>query len=252
MHAQGCTLFPWDYPDTAAGAAEAKDAADAAAAAAKVVKAKQLPPRAAWDRLAGAAAAAESPAPAAELATTGLLPERWCVARSRAALQRLLPSAQHLAGTSPAAAPSATAAADGDVAATDLDIPALPAGAGAGPAGCLLRVRLRMCGRGGAPPGAAVHLRGPTVPTADTGLHSCAADTAEASYSHQGIVQQTDGVHPAAAAAAAAAAAGAELIGFVTTGLPRGACTWAGATALCCAASLARYITAHQPTSPET
>lgn len=224
-------MFPRDFPDTAAGAKEAaQDAARAAADAAKAVKARRLPPEADWRRL---------PNGEAPVGQTGLLGGGWLVARSRPALERLLPAALPLAEPAPSTSSgrqSANLAAAAVSAAVPTEEGAPPATCGtpqaaAGGSGgdgsgrCVVRVRLRMCGRGSAPRGAAVHLSGPAAAPSEEQLLPCSSGAAPRQQQHPGQ-------------AAAGPPAGARLIGFVTGALPRGACNGAGATALCCAASL--------------
>lgn len=102
---------------------------------------------------------------------------------------------------------------------------------------CLVRVRLRMCGRGSAVPGAAVHLTNKVHPASNPKSSTDITPVALAQQQarqHSNVYAQTM-VH----ASDEAEAKGAQPIGFVTAGLPRGACKGAGASALCCAATLA-------------
>lgn len=192
-----------------------------------------------------------------------LLPSGWWVARSPAALRRALPRTRLLQGgaqggppptaaaeptaASPGAAPAGYDAVMAEAEAAEptqtaeqqpavcapLAAAALPAAAPAGAGapsdagGCLVRVRLQMTGRGVASAGAAVHAMCPLPAAASTGRLAAAGEAG----SHGNTVP----------AAGMAAQQQQQPIGYGTAPAVRGACAWAGATALCSAAALDRW-----------
>lgn len=203
----------------------------------------------------GASAASSTAATAARLAPP-LLPPGWWIARTAAALRQALPQTrllppspatdrpmQRLEGAAAAAAAAAAAgapgapAADGASAATAPPVgtpttPAVPppaavaaAAGGAADAAqvsgrtsgerCLVRMRVHMTGRGTAEAGAAIHCRLPAAAPA-------APPTGTAAQQQPPRGQRT------------------QLVGFVVAPEVRGACAWAGASALCSAAGLDR------------
>lgn len=203
---------------------------DAAAAPASQPAADSTAPATASPAVAGSV----GPSSAEGLELAPLLPAGWWVARTAAALRAALPHTPLLQGA--AAAPQSSKRADGapaapahgpgpnargqaapQLAAAEPDAPAAaPADSEAGYAlsghSCLVRVRVRMTGRGVAEAGAAIH--GPAAPAASVG----STDQPQTAQQRQQM----------------------QLIGFVMAPAVRGGCAWAAATALCSAAALDR------------
>ena len=176
-------------PETGSATAGQRVDATADAGPMKVDGSEARPSAAAQRASTEAAATDEEALPEAGLpsqAASGLLPYGWWVARTAAAVRKPPTAEQH-------AAPRQGSLADDAAAARDR------------PGRSLVRVRLKMTGRGVAAAGAAV-------------------------------------LAPLSAHAAAGSPDAFRLAGFITAPLPRGACAWAGATALCCASLFDRSV----------